>query len=158
MTSVAFKKDDEKSTIKFKDRGILKDKNMLFNEDEKRKIRANEEFLLGNSLYKKNDFAGAILKYKLSINYYPDIVHVYANLGNCLRENGEYEESVMVLQKSVFLNDKNPKNWYNLGVTYQTMGQYNNAIDAYDHATQLDDLLINAHYNKGMVHTNRRQW
>ena len=149
VSSVASKIDEAKTQINFKNSNARAD-NTPTNGDEKKRT-ANEEFLLGNKFYIMKDYPRAILKYKLSLHLNSEGLHVYANLGNCLRENGEFDESVKVLQKSIFLDEKNPKNWYNLGVTYQTMGLYQDAILSYDHATQLDNLFVNAHYNKGMM-------
>lgn len=79
----------------------------------------------------------------------PSVSSYYSNLGNCLRETKDYDDSLLVLQKAIYLNVGYSKNWYSLGVTYQHMGRYDEAILAYNNATTISDDFLNAHYNKG---------
>jgi tetratricopeptide (TPR) repeat protein len=87
----------------------------------KQQKQAVTEFELGNDNYKNKNIPEAIKKFQKAIQINPNISYFYANLGNCLREVGEYDEALIILKKALSLN-YDAKNWYNYGVLSHVKG------------------------------------
>jgi tetratricopeptide (TPR) repeat protein len=115
----------------------------------KQQEQALIEFELGNEYHKNKNIPEAIVKFQKAIQINPNTSYFYANLGNCLREVGDYEEALITLKQALSLND-NAKNWYNYGVLCHVKGAYSEAILSFDKAIFLEKDYINAYYNKGL--------
>lgn len=112
--------------------------------------------LEGNRLYSlgSDHYNESIVFYRNAIQVgNNDYIHTsYNNLGNVLREIGNYNESIQMLSKAISLHSGSNKYHYNLGVSYHMNQVYDDAIESYQKSIKLDSRYIKAHYNIGIAY------
>ncbi|MDD1730035.1 MAG: tetratricopeptide repeat protein, partial [Methanospirillum sp.] len=64
---------------------------------------------------------------------------------------GNYQEAVGLLNKSVTANEKNHKAWNALGVTYAKMGQVEDALTCYENALKYDPGNLSYEQNRDQI-------
>ena len=56
---------------------------------------AAETLKEANALYDAKDFAAAIAKYQEILAEWPDLYQIHLNVGNCYREQADYEKALI---------------------------------------------------------------
>ena len=77
----------------------------------------------------------ALLEYKKSEDLFKEIIkrnqnyiNAYVNLGNLKRDLNKFEEAIVLYQKALTINEKNPIVLYSLALAYQGLGKFDEAI------------------------------
>lgn len=80
------------------------------------------------------------------------------NLGNILKEQGDFDGAMERLQQAVSLQPQNAAVHYNLGSLLHKQGRHDEALAAYDRALALQPMLAVAHTNRGLVFKDRGEY
>lgn len=92
----------------------------------------------GVMLFQKQDFSGAMQKFKEALELNPDFAEAHCNFGNTLMNAGHYEEALAEFKKSTELKPGLSVTWEDLGTCYQTLGKTENAVECYKKYLALD--------------------
>jgi tetratricopeptide (TPR) repeat protein len=98
---------------------------------ELRNDYAPSHFELGNALYKKYNFNGAITEYQAAIRLDPEHFQAMNNIASVYVEARKYSEAEKVLKEAVRLKPDFAVGYKNLGVLYET--RLNNKTLALDY-------------------------
>ena len=102
--------------------------------------RSELHALLGEVYFMEEKYPLALKEFDIAINqgyriwYRNKLFTRY--LATC-RELGEFEKMKWIIKKSLFSNDKNPRNWLLLAITYKALGMPNEAKIAFEKAVKL---------------------
>ena len=87
----------------------------------------------------------ALKEFDLALEYDPDFLPAYNELGIIALDEGRYEDALEQLQKAVTLDSTYATAYYNMGGVLANMGEYNHAARAYEnylsHSEAPDDSL-----------------
>ena len=72
-------------------------------------------------------------------------------LGSANLQNGQHEQAIVHLQRSLALNPKNPSAHNNTGIAFKNLKRLEQALASYDKAITLKPDYADAHYNRGVV-------
>ena len=95
--------------------------------------------LWGIILYDREDYDGAIAKYKKAIELDPKYALAYYNRGIAYSDLGQLERAIEDYDKAIELNPKYAAAYYNLGLAYRDSGQPDQAIEAFQQVVELND-------------------
>jgi serine/threonine-protein kinase len=113
---------------------------------------------LGNALYDKKDFVGAVRFFQAALAVRPNAAVAHDNMGVALAEGGAFAESggsrqlstaIPYLLQAIQLDPKYPNAHSNLGNCYRLTGQLKQAAAEYREAVRLDPASPLAHANLG---------
>jgi tetratricopeptide (TPR) repeat protein len=104
---------------------------------------------LGNQLWARKDYAGAIQYYFVAVSLRPDSSVAHMNLGSALLENRQLDRAVAECRRAVELNPKSKYAHCNLGNALLDQGKVDEAVAECRKAIELDPKLAAAHYNLG---------
>lgn len=105
---------------------------------ENKKLAAQEKEI-GNSYYKKKDFASAIIHYNKAIEHDPKDITYYNNLAAVYFEQKEYEKCIKECERAIEIGRENradfkliAKSFMRIGNAYKKMKDYKNAKIYYE--------------------------
>ncbi len=108
----------------------------------------------GNALFSRDDIAGSVDAYRLSVEANPDDEETWNNLGFAYFTAGENDLSIECFRKSVEVRPDYKHAWYNLAYTYQAVDRLEEAIEAYDRTLECDPMDEVAWNNRGNAEYN----
>ncbi len=97
----------------------------------------------------KGNFVEAKLIYKKIIKINPNFPNVYYNLGNILKDLGEFDRAIDCYQKVIKIEPKNVSALNNLGVLYREIKEYQKAIFYFNKVVAINPNLIIVYLNLG---------
>jgi len=97
----------------------------------------------------------AIACYRHSIMLQPDNARVHNNLGNALKNQGEFNEAISSFRDAINLNPDFAEVYNNLANTLQETGKFTEAIAVYRQALSLEPDFPEAFYNQGNAFNNQ---
>jgi tetratricopeptide (TPR) repeat protein len=115
---------------------------------------AEFEKAYGNALFSRDDIAGSVDAYRLSVEANPDDEETWNNLGFAYFTAGENDLSIECFRKSVEVRPDYKHAWYNLAYTYQAVDRLEEAIEAYDRTLECDPVDEVAWNNRGNAEYN----
>lgn len=98
------------------------------------------DFYLGRNLHTLERFDEAMTHLQRALDQNPeseDIPYIYSYMGNCLKDQGKYQEAITVLQQGVTHDDERPDLHNMLGVCHYKLDQYQIAVDHFQRAVEL---------------------
>ncbi|MFC1523387.1 YcaO-like family protein [Thermodesulfobacteriota bacterium] len=98
------------------------------------------EFYLGRNLSKTGKNEEALLHLSRALELNPeeeDIPYIYSFMGDCLKDMGQYEEAIAVLEKGTEYDDERPDLHNLLGFCNFKMENYENAVKHFSKAIHL---------------------
>ncbi len=103
----------------------------------------------GNSAYREDDYKSALEYYHQAEVEKPETPELDFNIGTVLHKEGNYEEAVEKLQRSMVTDNVGYEAGalYNLGNTQFRMEDYQAAIDSYQRSLELNPDDVDAKYN-----------
>lgn len=118
----------------------------LLADDELEEIKSNNMNAIewnekGNIYFKQAAFNDAITAYNKAIQLDHTFGWPYSNLALTYLSQGQYEEAILLYQKSIsllILAEEKAVSWNGLGNAYRCIGDYPNAVAAYQKATEMD--------------------
>jgi len=88
----------------------------------------------GDAAFEVGDYETAKEKYRQALEY-AEIYTVVAHLGEIAANEGDYDEAIRLLRRSVELGPTMAMSWYNLAVAYRNAGRHEDARRAFEQAT-----------------------
>ena len=82
----------------------------------------------------------------------PKNEQVLSELGTCFLAVNKPESAIGLLKIAVKISERNPKDWYNLGLAQYRIHNYIAAIQSYNKALNLKPAYTKARYNLGVVY------
>ena len=82
----------------------------------------------------------------------PDHAGGWANLGNCLRDQGNYTDAETALLRALTLNPNDPDAAGNLALTIATTGRHADALRHYDHSLALRPDHVEVRFNRSIAY------
>lgn len=101
-------------------------------------LKAEEEKELGNTLFKKGDYATAIKHYSEAIRRNPDDPKLYSNRAACYTKLAAFDLGLKDCDRCLELDDKFVKGYVRRGKILQGMQQPYKALSAYQKAIEID--------------------
>ena len=86
-----------------------------------------------------------------AVHIQPDYVLGHINLGNALKELGQWHDAIECYRRATHLNPRSPEAHYNLGCALVEQEEYAEAINAFREALQINPLHAETHYNLANV-------
>jgi len=93
---------------------------------------------LGDALYGKNDFPGALAAYKNALRYNPNIKGFHKKYVELVMKLGKPQEKMPALQGTINAGEADASIYSQLGQIYSSTQNYSKAIEMYEKASQLD--------------------
>ena len=137
-----------------------KELEMLSRVSSDAKGTAQVMFNSGNGLLSKNDFHGAIQKYRAALQLSPEITLPYVNMGIAYSSIGMKDSAIFFLEKAIELDPKMIQAYINLGSAYTAKGDkyIPKAIALYKKALEIDPKSGETYINLGSAEINARQY
>src|SRR5581483_431729 len=87
----------------------------------------------------------AIAAFRLAIALQPGLAEAHNNLGNALKDQGEFDEAIAAYQRAIALRPELPDPYNNLGTVYKEQGRVDDAVAWYRKAVEVKpDFLMAA--------------
>ena len=90
--------------------------------------------------------------YRRSIELWPSYEHALNNLGNLLRNKGQFEEAENCFSKALALNPKFAACYMNLGILQTNLNKFHLAEQSYNEALKLRRIYPDCHFNIGTLY------
>ena len=103
------------------------------------------------SLHRQGELAQAAQLYRQILDDSPDTVPALTNLGSILRQAGQLDEAIVLLQRAVALPDANEHAAYNLGNALRAAGRHQESVAAFRQAIDMKPEWAMAHCNLGVA-------
>ena len=100
-------------------------------------IKIKETFALAVQNHQKNNLEVAENLYKEVLNANPNHEASHYNLGNVLKELGEYQKAISCYEKAIQINPLHSGVYINLGTVFKQLGEFQNAINCYEKTIQI---------------------
>ncbi len=94
--------------------------------------------------------------YRQVIAHHPDHTDALQLLGLILLGQGDHQQAIELMQRSLAINEAQGLVHYNLGTAWEAAGKPQQAIAAYERAIELEPTLAEAHLNLGVALQKRR--
>ncbi|XP_017775399.1 PREDICTED: stress-induced-phosphoprotein 1 [Nicrophorus vespilloides] len=121
---------------------LLSEIEKIIKEEDKKayidEAKSEEEKELGNELFKKGDYAGAVKHYSEAIKRNPIDAKIYSNRAACYTKLAAFDLGLKDCDECVRLDPKFIKGWIRKGHILQGMQQSTKAIAAFQKALALD--------------------
>lgn len=101
--------------------------------------------------HRRQDLAGAIAGYQGVLARQPNHAGALTNLAAALRQAGQPEQALALLQRALMLNEQEPQIWFNYANLLHARQQHDSAEHGYRRALELDPRLYQAHFNLGRL-------
>ena len=118
---------------------------------DKKNLTTKETFDLAVQNHKKNNLKIAENLYKEILKTNPNFAGTHNNLGNVLKDLGEFQKAISCYEKAIQIQPDYANACYNLGAVYFELGESQKAISCYEKAIQIQPDYANAHYNLGLI-------
>lgn len=114
--------------------------------------------LLGNAFLLQGLYRDAIFQFELALKNNAELFPAIVGLGCALREVGEFNRALTLLDRAVKLNPYSAAVFDNLGLVYQSLGNMTESINKFEKALVLDPSLHNARLHLGISHLLRGEF
>ncbi len=97
-------------------------------------------FYRGRNFYNNGEYALAVQAFDRALSLSPeqeDLPYIYSYKGYCLKDLGEYDEAIEVLQQGLVEDDQRPDIYNMLGVCFYKKNDYHQAILHFHRAVEL---------------------
>ncbi len=113
----------------------------------------------GLSCLEQNQLNNAKYSFFKARELVPDKSEAYIDLAVVSIKRGNYRSAIITLKKAESLQDNTKKDivFYNLGLCLQKNSEYQEAVKYYDKATNINPLLKEALFNRGMLYLKNGQ-
>ncbi len=111
------------------------------------------EFYRGKNLSEAGSAKEAIVHFNNALELNPeaeDLPYIYSYKGGCLRDLGQYDEAIAVLEQGRAEDDERPDLHNMLGVCYYKKGNFQTAITHFERAVQLNPASAIDYANLGV--------
>ena len=119
---------------------------------DKKNLTTKETFDLAVQNHKNNNLQAAENLYKEILKTRPNFQGAHNNLGNVLKDLGEFQEAISCYEKAIQIQPDYANPYYNLGSVLDELGEHQKAISCYEKAIQIQPNYTNAHYNLGALY------
>jgi predicted O-linked N-acetylglucosamine transferase (SPINDLY family) len=99
----------------------------------------------------------AIICWQTAIDWDPEYVDAYYNLGTAYNQLQDYEQSAQVFEQAIKLKPNYPEALYNLGLTLVKLNRLDDAIHSYQKALEISPEDIDIHLALGSVYFKQKQ-
>ena len=99
---------------------------------------AEEEKQMGNELFKKGDFSGAVKRYTEAVRRNPSDAKIYSNRAACYTKLMSFDLALKDCDKCIELDPGFVKAYLRKAKACQAMGQTSRAMSAYEKALEID--------------------
>ncbi len=103
------------------------------------------------ALHQQGELIRAAQLYRQILDDAPDALAALTNLGSILRQAGDLDEAIVLLQRAAALPDTNEHAAYNLGNALRAAGRHQESIVAYRQASDQKPEWAMAHCNLGVA-------
>ena len=107
---------------------------------------------LADALAAQGDVIEARTQYELVLARHPRTAEAHAAYGRFLLESGDARAALGAFRRAALLAPRSAVHWNDIGAAYRLLGRHEDAAASLDRALQLDPLLAEAHYNRGLIH------
>ena len=101
--------------------------------------------------HRAGDRETAATLYRQILDESPDTAPALSNLGSILRQDGQLDEAIALLQRAVALPDTNEHAAYNLGNALRSAGRHEESVAAFRLAVTRKPEWVLAHCNLGVA-------
>ncbi len=120
------------------------------------------EYYLGKNMQARGELAAATAHLERALTLHPaeeDIPYIYSHLGDCLKEMGEYEQAIAVLNKGAEYDEERPDIHNLLGFCHFKLADYETAIRHFSRTVELNPASAIDYANLGVNYRklNRRE-
>lgn len=112
---------------------------------------AKELLQKGTTAHKKGLYKEAEENYKKTIEFNPNLVVPYNNLGVLLKGLGRLEEAIENFKKAIKLKSDYSEAYNNLGISLKEIGKLDEAKKSFLSALQINPKYISAYHNLGSI-------
>ena len=125
-----------------------------------KKSKDNLDEILVEALknHKKNNFKVALSLYNKILNFNPNYVNAYINLGILFNQLGDFSKSISSFKKAIVLNPQNLEANTNLGVLFNQSKAYKKAIFHFEKVIQINPNYVAAHFNLGNTYKELKDY
>lgn len=106
------------------------------------------------AIHSSGDLVKAALLYRTILKEAPDTVTALTNLGSILRQQGNSDEAISLLERAIAIPGSNEHAAYNLGNAYRAAGDHHKALKAFRLAVKRNPGWALALCNLGVVHAD----
>jgi predicted O-linked N-acetylglucosamine transferase (SPINDLY family) len=99
----------------------------------------------------------AIICWETAVDWHPEYVEAYYNLGIAYNQLQNYERSAQAFEKAIKLRPDYPEALYNLGLTLVRLNRLNEALQSYQKALEITPDDIDIHLAIGSVYFKQKQ-
>lgn len=113
------------------------------------------EFYRGKNLYENGQVEIALLHFNKALELDPeheDLPYVYSYMGLCLRDLGNYDEALAILQKGLDEDQERPDIHNTMGVCFFKQEEYAKAVKSFEKAVELNPSSSMDYANLGVNH------
>jgi serine/threonine-protein kinase len=114
-------------------------------------------FTLGNRLYDRKDYAGALRYYTAAVSLRPNSPAAHLNLGNALKDLRKLDEAIACYKRAIEIAPKDYAAYSNLGAALSHQGKLDQAIVEFRKAIDLCPDVAAAHNNLGAALRDKMQ-
>lgn len=119
--------------------------------------KADQVFVEGNNLYKKEKYEESVQKFEKAAELNPSQWRYHFNLGLAYKKMEKIDDAIQAFQKAVELNPDNFGCNKELGELLAKKKNHSEAKKYYQKATEIDTQNADAFYNLGVVLSNLRE-
>jgi protein O-GlcNAc transferase len=123
----------------------------ILTQDAMTQLTIQETFDLAVQHHQAGRLQEAERFYRQVIALQPDYAEAHSNLGNALRDKGEYDDAVAAYREAIALRPDLPEPHNNLGIALKLKGRLDDAIAAYRQAIALRPTYAKAFSNLGIA-------
>ncbi len=113
------------------------------------------DFYRGKNLYENGQAEIALLHFNKALELNPeqeDLPYVYSYMGLCLRDLGNYDEALIILQKGLDEDLERPDIHNTMGVCFFKQEEYAKAVESFEKAVELNPSSSMDYANLGVNH------
>jgi tetratricopeptide (TPR) repeat protein len=113
---------------------------------------------LGLKALKNDDLNTAIFLIKKSIEFLPNNVHFYCNLGEVYFRKKQYEKALSQFKQAIIINPEHANAYYQSGILFQSLNNPKKAIECYQNCLKYQPKHVEALYNANLAYQASKQY